>query len=780
MSSIRTPLTVSPHEYFGDITGRPLDYGTIYFGEPDKDPEFYPIDVYSDEALTQPIPQPIRTKGGFINVNGDIIEIYGRPAIYSVKVLDQYGRKIFYKGKAMRNNVNDDIIAEIDAAIQQSKDDGVEYAKKAVREAIDDTVTDGSPIADTMIAVDGSLSQRAINKGLESIADLSTIKNPKDGLRVYVKSYHAGTNIGGGFFVWDSSVDKNLADGGSLIDTTTVAGLTPNTTLAFLNTQGSGVGKGLWRREVVNGSMVYPENFGGVYNDPTVVGLEKVINYCLKLPTKSVYLNSGNWYLDSCIRMPSYSTLEGSGIHSTYIYASDRFSKTVHDHLVTSEFFQRDPHTNYTYGYTVKDFTVDMRAREREHFINTQSCNVYITVAEDVLVENVRSRNANLHCFDATSSYYFSYEGESKNIKFVNCLAEDPYWDDGFTSHYSSSISWINCACTYDNDTFSIQDTQSGFEVDDGSYDCHLINCYSEGYRTGFQVKGHGGQIAARNVLLQSCTAHRSGISFSFAGNGAESLPNGAKSSSNITMRNCTVSDTFPEIAEAVGSYIIRSSQVMNLIVDGLQVRDYKAATIWLYGHESNGVILRNIVFETASEKTYTTYKDALIEWIPSVRNGGAGLVIDNVISLVPQPIGMVFIDNASYRSPVSIRGLTSDSTNPLSSMIIVPNSFMEGVKLDNINGTGWRSLVNSTANQVSYTDKNAVTPSIASYFFSNGVYLTLVGTLEGSPEGVIGAYGGTRYINKNKVEYVKVGGFSSLPTDGWKQVAFLSDIPAS
>lgn len=174
MSSIRTPLTVSPHEYFGDATGRPLDYGTIYFGEPDKDPEFYPIDVYSDEALTQPIPQPIRTKGGFINVNGDIIEIYGRPAIYSVKVLDQYGRKIFYKGKAMRNNVNDDIIAEIDAAIQQSKDDGVEYAKKTVREAINKEAIEGGEQVDTFVVatpkLKGSIARTQAQKNAEHVS----------------------------------------------------------------------------------------------------------------------------------------------------------------------------------------------------------------------------------------------------------------------------------------------------------------------------------------------------------------------------------------------------------------------------------------------------------------------------------------------------------------------------------------------------------------------------------------------------------------------------------
>lgn len=284
MSSIRTPLTVSPHEYFGDITGRPLDYGTIYFGEPDKDPEFYPIDVYSDEALTQPIPQPIRTKGGFINVNGDIIEIFGRPAIYSVKVLDQYGRKIFYKGKAMRNNVNDDIIAEIDAAIQQSKDDGVEYAKKAVREAIDDTVTDGSPIADTMISVDGSLSQRTINKGLESIADLSTIKNPKDGLRVYVKSYHAGLNKGGGYFTYNES-KKAINDGGFIFNgwaRENVADITP----VLFGAKGDGVTDTLAIQRAIDaapdgGSLYFTDGTYKVSKNTTLPNFPKNDQPCL-------------------------------------------------------------------------------------------------------------------------------------------------------------------------------------------------------------------------------------------------------------------------------------------------------------------------------------------------------------------------------------------------------------------------------------------------------------------------------------------------------------------
>ena len=58
---------------------------------------------------------------------------------------------------------------------------------------------------DTLIAVSENINQRQINDGLESIAQLASIKNPRNGQRVYVKSYHAGYNRGGGWFTFDSS-----------------------------------------------------------------------------------------------------------------------------------------------------------------------------------------------------------------------------------------------------------------------------------------------------------------------------------------------------------------------------------------------------------------------------------------------------------------------------------------------------------------------------------------------------------------------------------------------
>ena len=61
--------------------------------------------------------------------------------------------------------------------------------------------------ADTLIAVSENINQRQINDGLESIAQLLSIKNPRNGQRVPVKSHHEGFGVGGGwfYFVKDST-----------------------------------------------------------------------------------------------------------------------------------------------------------------------------------------------------------------------------------------------------------------------------------------------------------------------------------------------------------------------------------------------------------------------------------------------------------------------------------------------------------------------------------------------------------------------------------------------
>ena len=134
--ALRTPLSVTPHLYMGDSTGRPLDMGTVYFGEQDKDPEFYPIELFSDDALTLPLAQPVHTKGGYLYDKGDMVEPHAKEIIYSVKVLDSYGRKVFYKGAMMRNSWNDSIVESISEAIVKSAIKAAQVARDIADEAV--------------------------------------------------------------------------------------------------------------------------------------------------------------------------------------------------------------------------------------------------------------------------------------------------------------------------------------------------------------------------------------------------------------------------------------------------------------------------------------------------------------------------------------------------------------------------------------------------------------------------------------------------------------------
>lgn len=111
--ALRSSLAPQTHLYLGDMQGRPLDAGKVYFGEQNKDPELYPINVYYDEALTIAAPQPIRTMGGFMNANGQMVEIYAAETEYSVKVLDAYGRQVFYQAAMSRNNTDGSISTKL-------------------------------------------------------------------------------------------------------------------------------------------------------------------------------------------------------------------------------------------------------------------------------------------------------------------------------------------------------------------------------------------------------------------------------------------------------------------------------------------------------------------------------------------------------------------------------------------------------------------------------------------------------------------------------------------
>lgn len=163
-------LTVQPHLYIGDSTGRPLDYGQIYFGEPNKDPELYPIDIYYNPELTVAAGQPVRTKGGFMNAFGNMVEVYAIEQSYSVKVLDAHGITVFYKAELNRTLDVDTTIRANNFLVAPSFGDKVGKQVFEYRDAVDliwTIVPAGIYLKDEVIA-DASITGDKIMK--ESIA----------------------------------------------------------------------------------------------------------------------------------------------------------------------------------------------------------------------------------------------------------------------------------------------------------------------------------------------------------------------------------------------------------------------------------------------------------------------------------------------------------------------------------------------------------------------------------------------------------------------------------
>lgn len=178
---MRTSLAPQTHLYMGDMQGRPLDAGKVYFGEPNKDPELYPINVFYDEALTIPAPQPIRTMGGFMNANGQMVEIYAAEIEYSVKVLDAYDREVFYQPLLSRSTTTNNLIYESIFGLSRSQSE-----KNAEMLSINDGLN-ASTVIDYAVANKKSLDGLGKTVTATLPADFTNLKNiaVKDGGIIY-------------------------------------------------------------------------------------------------------------------------------------------------------------------------------------------------------------------------------------------------------------------------------------------------------------------------------------------------------------------------------------------------------------------------------------------------------------------------------------------------------------------------------------------------------------------------------------------------------------------
>lgn len=226
-------------------------------------------------------------------------------AITSINDKVSYVDAGFKNAQNLLNNVSDkyneaiDIVNSIEPTVIQR-----------VEDAINNTAIEGGVLADTFVVVDGSLSQRTINRGLESVADLSTINNPKDGLRVYVKSYHAGLGVGGGEFYWDETIPKSSHNGFTVIDPDAAWDRTAQGLAAFFSSANQGTGCFLLARQ----ERYSVDQCGALGDGDTndAVALRQALKYSVNLSFRA----SGSYAIRSEVVAPigvSDISIEGNG-----------------------------------------------------------------------------------------------------------------------------------------------------------------------------------------------------------------------------------------------------------------------------------------------------------------------------------------------------------------------------------------------------------------------------------------------------------------------------------
>lgn len=95
-----TALSIQPpFPIFADTDGRALEAGYVWLGVAGADPIASPITAYWDEALTQVVTQPVRTRGGF-PLNGAAIGRLYVNSDYSILVRNRNGFDIYSAANA--------------------------------------------------------------------------------------------------------------------------------------------------------------------------------------------------------------------------------------------------------------------------------------------------------------------------------------------------------------------------------------------------------------------------------------------------------------------------------------------------------------------------------------------------------------------------------------------------------------------------------------------------------------------------------------------------------
>ncbi|MED4848181.1 peptidase G2 autoproteolytic cleavage domain-containing protein [Bacillus atrophaeus] len=431
---------------------------------------------------------------------------------------------------------------------------------------------------------------------------------------------------------------------------------------------------------------------------------------------REVFVPAG-MYMVQGLHIPSYVRLYGVG--------SGSIIKLHPTAAGTSCVLTNSDYTNGNEYILIEDLDLDWNLDKKDNTITngTNANCVGIVNSKFVRVRNVNARNPGVHGFDVSSPVWNSsidgaehYQPNgSKYVWIENCTATN-YGDDGFTTHYSDYIFFTNCYAYDANGSAHSKGSSNsnGFEIDDGSKNVWLVNCYSRKNCRGFEVKAHNRAPAARNVNLINCYSENDIRAFDFRHIGFHLASEKISTSAfDINVVNCTAqhpifSDLYQGLnprALVVSAY--RNVNISNFNAIGDPTYDYKNTTVISTQYKSRNINLNNITvagFTTASNDIYviggaqksdnvnisnvTINQSALVGIAVGSKVGSVNISNANLIGTSKTGSVGVYCTN----SQVNINSVMSENYSTPSKIAgktysFIPNNFKGGTRIATTSG---------------------------------------------------------------------------------------------
>ncbi|MCY8386563.1 peptidase G2 [Bacillus inaquosorum] len=338
------------------------------------------------------------------------------------------------------------------------------------------------------------------------------------------------------------------------------------------------------------------DDFGA---DPTGVN-DSTEAFQKAIGTGKVRINlSAGTYIVKGVKLPSWTYMVGQGIGVTTL--------KLHEDTPASEWVVTNAdHDGGNRNITVQGMTLDWNP-DRQGGVGAtgglHSSGLTLAQVKFGIVREVESINPGLHSFDASAPTYdisatdYTQQG-CRYIWFDRCVGSG-YGDDGISTHYSEYIFITNCVMTNPRGT-AHEDGRSnsnGIEVDDGSKNVWVVDCYTEGNVRGVEVKAHAAWPASQNVHIRGHESYHDIRAYDLRhiGHHLASEP-WSETARDVTLVDCTArepiyNDLYAGLApKALVISAYQRVMISNFRAIGDPTYDYKGTDIIAFQYKSRKI----------------------------------------------------------------------------------------------------------------------------------------------------------------------------------------------